>query len=327
MSNKSTGCFKYGCVGCISVIALGFGLIFLLSAVQFASQTDPDPVQQATEQNLPEAPPLPAGDASADRPQTIEIDGETPLISEPQTAGGTLVLDLAMGDFVVRPGPAGQPIRVNADFDASGFELKEDYSVGKDGRWQYKVSFGGKGGFFGAIFGSGNNSHNEVEITIPRGHPIRIVGDIGMGETKMDFGGLWVQEVDLEFGPGDHFIEFREPVPFPMTRFAVDSSMGEMEIRGLGDASPKMVSVDHSMGELFVDLQGAWRQNAEAKVSFSMGGCRVWVPEEARVDLQGGKVAMGESVNRLPDYSELPEDAPVITLNVRGSMGELRIEH
>ena len=326
MSSKP-GCFKYGCIGCISVIALGFGLIFLLSAVQFASQSDPDPVERTAEQVLPEPPPMPAGDASADRPETIQI-GEGLPSPPPPSASGTLVLDLAMGEFVIRPGPADQPIQVRGDFDANGFQLEEEYSVDDDGTWRYEISFGGKGGLLGALFsGSGNNVHNEVEITIPRGHPVKIVGEIGMGESKMDLGGLWVQDVDLEYGAGDHFIEFREPVPFPMDSFKVDSSMGEMEIRGVGDASPKTLRVEHGMGELFLDLQGAWRQNAEAKVSFSMGGCRVWVPENARVDLKGGKMMMGESRNRLPDYSELPEDAPQIELRVQGSMGELRVEH
>ena len=327
MSRKSPGCLKYGCFGCVGVVALFFGFIFLVTATRFASSSEPEPVQASAEQVLPAAPAMPPGDFAADGPETIEIDGEPGLPAAP-AQGGKLVLDVSMAELIVRPGPADQPLQVRGDFDGANYELKEEYRQDDDGSWIYEVSFGGKGGFFGVIFGgSGQNVGNEIEIIVPRGHPFSLQGDMGLGETRIDLSGLWVQDVDLEFGAGDHFIEVREPAPFPMGSFQVESSMGEMEIRGLGDASPKSVDVEHGMGALFLDLQGAWRQDADAKVRFSMGECRVWVPEQARVDLKRGNVSMGERVSRLPDYSELPDDAPTVALDVRGSMGEMRVEY
>ena len=58
-----------------------------------------------------------------------------------------------------------------------------------------------------------------------------------------------------------------------------------------------------------------------------MGACRVWVPREARTRLKGGTMSLGESSRKLPDYSQLPEGAPEVSLEVRGSMGDMRIEH
>ncbi len=85
---------------------------------------------------------------------------------------------------------------------------------------------------------------------IPRGRPIDLKGSIRMGESKTDLGGLWVRNVDLRYKAGDHFIEFREPLPFPMDRFKIEGSMGGLEIRGLGQASPSTVEVKQGMGEL-----------------------------------------------------------------------------
>ena len=327
MSKQRPGCIKFGCIGCASMIALILGLILLVSAIQLTSSSEPEPTQAQAEHTLPAAPPMPAGDFSADAPQTIEIDGELGVPEAP-VRGGTLVLDVSMTELTVRPGPADQPLQVRGDFDGAKFELKEEYRQAEDGGWIYEVSFGAKGGFLGLTFGGGSgNVNNELEIIVPRGHPLSLQGEMGIGETRMDLSGLWVQDVNLEFGPGDHFIEVREPAPFPMASFQVESSMGEMEIRGLGDASPQTVDVHHGMGSLFLDLQGAWRRDAEAKVRFNMGECRVWVPEETRVDLKGGNMALGENRKRLPDYSQLPADAPTVKLNVRGSMGEMRVEY
>ncbi|MEM1204380.1 MAG: hypothetical protein AAGN66_14200 [Acidobacteriota bacterium] len=320
------GCFKYGCIGCASVLAIGIGLVFLVGALQVTSDREPEPAQRRAERALPPAPTPPAY-SGTDGPDTVEVAPGDGFAAAPSPeATGTLVLDLAMGDFNIVPGPADQPLRVDADFDAGSFQLEEEFTSGDDGHWTYEVSFGSKGGFFGLMLGGGNNTHNEVTITVPRGHPIDIIGNIAMGESKVDLSGLWVREVHLELKAGDHFVEFREPLPFPMDRFEVKSSMGEVEIRGLGEASPERVEVQHSMGEMFLDLQGAWRRDARVEADFSMGECRVWLPEGVHLDLAEARVSMGEARTDRTVTDDLPEDAPTLTLAASGSMGSLRVE-
>ncbi|MEO1085438.1 MAG: hypothetical protein AAFY88_14460, partial [Acidobacteriota bacterium] len=112
-----------------------------------------------------------------------------------------------------------------------------------------------------------------------------------------------------------------------MQQFRVVGSMGELEIRNLGNGSPREVDVEQGMGELFLDLTGPWQNDASVKAEFSMGGCRVWVPENARVDVTGGAVSMGESKINLPDTSGLPEDAPRLDLVLGGSMGEVTVDY
>lgn len=326
---KKSGCFKYGCIGCVSIVALFFGVIFLLSAIQLTADNTPEPVERRAERQLPKAPaPLvPQVAPSPDAPETIDLPpSDLPPLQN--VVPGTLILDLRMGEFSIEPGPADQPIRVEADFDASTFELTEDY-VESEGSWTYKVKFGGRGGFLGMILrGGGQNVGNRVKIIIPRGHPIRLVGDVSMGESSFDLGGLWVQSVDLDMGAGDHFVEFREPLPFPMESFHLDTSMGGVEVRSLGEASPAVVDVEHGMGDLFLDLEGSWRNDSDIRAEFSMGQCRLWLPDNVKVEMGKTNVAMGEArTDRLPDPSELPADAPTLRISASGSMGELRIEN
>ena len=106
---KVPGCFKYGCVGCLSVSALLVAMIFLVSAIHLASEpADPRQEQREFVQNLPEPPELPpgsylAGDAPG-IPETMPLPGlDTPRV-------GRIVLDLRMGEFIIRPGPADEPI-------------------------------------------------------------------------------------------------------------------------------------------------------------------------------------------------------------------------
>ncbi len=330
------GCLKYGCVGCLSVIALCVGGIFLISAIHLTTDPeDPRPEQRQVERPLPVATPEkatePVRSPATDRPQFGEVLPLPELEEFPHSGeappAGRVVLDLEMGDFIIRPGPADQPIRIDADYDAGSFELTEELTPGDDGDWTYEVSFGSKRGMLGLILGGGRHDiDNRIEITIPRGVPIDLVGKVGKGEFEADLGGLWVRRVDFELGMGDHFVEFREPLPYPMESFRTESSMGNVEVRSLGDASPGTVEVDHSMGALFVDLKGAWQDDVEVDVDFSMGECRVWLPEDVRVEVERSSVSLGESSFDRP-RSDPPEDAPTLTLRLSGSMGEVEVEY
>ena len=111
-----------------------------------------------------------------------------------------------------------------------------------------------------------------------------------------------------------------------MESFRTQASMGNIEIRDLGDASPGSVEVDHSMGALFIDLKGAWQSDAEVDVDFSMGECRVWLPEDVKVDVERASVGLGETSLDRP-RGDPSEDAPTLTLRLTGSMGEADIEY
>ncbi len=331
-SGQVPGCLKYGCVGCLSMIALCVGAVFLISAIHLTSDPeDPRPEQLQVERPLPVATPDPVRSVASDQPQIGEVLPLPELEEFPQSgesrAAGRVVLDLPMGDFVIRPGPADQPIRIDADYDAGSFELTEELTPGEDGAWTYEVSFGSKRGFLGLILGGGRHDiDNRIEITIPRGVPIDLVGKVGKGEFEADLGGLWVRRVDFELGMGDHFVEFREPLPYPMESFRTESSMGNVEVRSLGDASPGTVEVDHSMGALFVDLKGAWQDDVEVDVDFSMGECRVWLPENGRGDIERASVGLGDSSVDSP-RTDPPADSPTLTLRLSGSMGEVEVEY
>lgn len=323
--SKFPGCFKYGCFGCLGLFALSVGFVLLIGAIQLATDVEePNPEQKEATHELPEIPQAYGGQDQPEIPDILPLPEE---VVPPDVAPGRLVLDLSLGEFTIRPGPAGEPLRVEADYDSNAFQLSEDFTQDEGGEWTYKVGFGGKGGLLGLLFrGGGEGSRNRVTITIPRGYPLDVVGKIGMGQSEIDLGGLWVRRVDLEMSAGDHFLEFREPLPYPMEELRIDGSMGNLEMRSLGAASPSVVDVKHGMGEILLDLEGDWRGDAEVRTDFSMGGCRVWLPKGVRVEVDRAHVTLGERRIDRSDDSDLPEDAPTIKLRASGSMGELRIE-
>lgn len=332
------GCFKYGCIGCLTLIALVVGLVFLLAMIDLSvDHREPQPETKELSHDLPGRPILPEQplppemplEAQPDAPGVPEIlplaEGVAPKLPS-GVASGRVLLDISTAELAIVPGPPGEPIRVEADYDAASFELEEEFTSAEDGGWTYKLSFEPRGGFSGLIFRGNDNAHNRLKLILPSDYPIELRGKIGVGETEADLGGLWLREVDLGFGAGDHFLEFREPLREPMGSLKIKSSVGNVELRSLGNASPESVAVSHRIGELLVDLTGPWQRDAEVGVNFSIGECKVWLPDAARVELDHTSMAIGEVQSDEPRRPEdLPPGAPTLKLRLKGSIGELRV--
>ena len=60
-----------------------------------------------------------------------------------------------------------------------------------------------------------------------------------------------------------------------MVRFSVQGNIGELSIRSLGNASPEIATVSHSIGELSVGLDGEGSNDSMVTVRSSIGECRV----------------------------------------------------
>lgn len=329
---RRSGCWKIGCCGCcVPVVA-----IVLLMAVVALSElsrgsTDRRQESRDLERQLPALPSLEELMASGELlAQPLELgDFQTAFNgSDLASKVGRVVLDLHVGDFSIRAGEAGEPIRVDANFEGDAFELREDFTEDPAGGFAYQISFKPKGGMAGMVFrGAGNNPRNKLEIVLPRDRPLDLVGELGLGQAQVDLGGLWLRTVDLEIGAGEHTIELTEPLLMPMSSFRIAAKAGELQLRGLGYASPQDVSVEMSVGELLLDLSGQpWQASSRVRLDFGFGDARVRLPVGARVEVERGKVSIGESNLRQPSNEGIAAGAPTVTLDLKAKVGELTLE-
>lgn len=329
-TKQRAGCWKVGCLGC-GGLAVALVLFFaVVSFLQVQRDRGERPIETSgTTHDVPTVPELRAlierGELGGG--ERIPL-GDTSVFDGPAIAGrvGTVELDLDVGEFEIVPGEAGQPIRVDAEYEEDAFRLVEELVEHDDGTWTYRISMRPRGGMFGMLFrGAGNNPRNRATITLPREQPFDLVGTVGLGTTRIELGGLLVRRVDLDAGTGEHEISFDEPLLAPMESFRVDKSIGELRVLQLGNASPSEVDISQSVGEARIDLTGAWRQDAEVRIENRIGEANVVSPEGVRVEVDRASVSVGERRIRVPDPESLPADAPTIRLRFEGSIGELRV--
>jgi len=310
--SERRGCFKAGCLGCGGLAVLAVVILVVLLAVGFLTGGRESRMEDI-ERSQPVSTARPAPPAAGG---TIDHEIE---VAEP----GRIVLDLNRGNFEIVAGAEGESLRVEGRYDAGKFDLAESYETYGETGWIYRLEFDQRGTGL-QPFVEHEESRNLVRLVVPPGVPIRLEGRVGIGQSHLRLGGLWLTDVDLEVGIGEHRVSFDEPLPVPVGRIRLDTSIGVLRVDRLGNASPSDVQIKHSMGETRVDLGGHWRRDAELFVSCGIGSCVVDAPDAASLKLERVGVAIGESrVPRRP--ADTIPGAPTLTLSVSGTIGEVRL--
>jgi len=239
-----------------------------------------------------------------------------PAPADPSTAAppppGKIVLDFAVGEFIVEPGPPGSPIRIEGEYDTNSFQLVQELEESNDGTWEYRARFGPSGFLrdsgLRAVFGG---SLPKLRVSLPRGVPFALESSSNKGPCTMELGGLWLTEVDVYHEKGPLEIGFRRPTEEPVERLKIRGKQGPTEIDRIGNASPRVVDIRGSMGPTEVDLRGAWVRDADVRVRGSMGPAEIRLPRNVRLE--------GSGAGRPPELTEVP--LPTLRLSVRNWFG------
>ncbi len=305
-AREGRGCLKTGCFGCLGVVAILVVFLIVMSILTVVDRSE------SRTERISRTTPV--------RESPRGVLSPLAHVDEP----GRIILDVRQASFFIEPGPPGSELRVEADFDAGRFELEESTSTYGERGWEYELRFGRRRFSFNSFIFSDETSNNEIRLIVPRDLPIKLEGAVGMGQSRADLGGLWVVDVDLEIGVGEHAFSFDEPLRMPMARFAIDAGVGELRVHDLGNASPAQVEIEHNIGEVSIDLDGQWMRDSEISVRCGIGECGVDVPRHVALDLDAVRVTLGEASS--PRDRPVEEGMPTLHLHVSASIGEVRVD-
>lgn len=263
-----------------------------------------------------------SGELSANPLEALQALDDDPLAARV----GTVRLDLEHGQFKILPGAPGEGVRIIGKYEPDAFRLEERYEEA-GGAWEYRITFGAKGGTTGLLFsGAGNQPQNELTITLPPDVLFDLEGEWGIGELEAELGGLWLRSVDLQTRTGIHRLSFTAPTVWPLRRLEVDKGVGEFAIEQLGNASAQFTRVQQSIGSAQVDLGGAWLIDGEVEIKSYIGELGVFAPDRARLEVAATNVWVGENViDQGAQALALPVGAPTVSLRAQLSIGELRV--
>ena len=311
MAQNRGGCktvFRFGCFGCFALLLLAI----VLSAIVFGIAWKEVRSEDVEDRQLTRVLTAPEPAAIEDGP--IEVPTEF-VVEEP---AGRIVLDLRHTKFDIVPAEPGEPLLVEAKFDANHYGLSEDYDEGLEGDgWTYEVEFRRTSSSYAltALKELVGGTKPKVKIHLPKDVPYDLELDIMQGGAEVELAGLWLQNADIRFLQGGGELRISEPLHAPAESVVIDFRQGGGAVIGVGNASPENLEVAFSMGGGYLDLAGPWQRDAEITIDQSMGGVSVQLPRD--VILRG----IGRYETEEP--SEEGEDLPVLRFSTSSNYGEL----
>jgi hypothetical protein len=140
MSDRARGCFKFGCFGCLAVaglVVIAVAVVGVLVAVSANRESRIEPVDSVHRPvaQEPRAPQMTPSEG------THLLEAGDPRLLEP----GRIVLDVSLCNFEIEPGPPGEPLRLEGEYDAAGMEIAEDWENHGHVGWTYQLTLHKRG--------------------------------------------------------------------------------------------------------------------------------------------------------------------------------------
>lgn len=299
------GWLKWGCAGCGALLGLVVLIVLGVGGFAWRMARSQKVEDQVLTHDLPAPPEAPAGGAPAAPP----ADQGAGAALEGSVA--RVVLDLSHAEFRIEPAKEGEPLRVEARYDASSYELREATERPEGGPWTYRVTFRrsapGLLVLASRLFGAASP---EVTVFLPPGSPIVLEIQLQDGGMEGELDGLWLQAAEVDLRRGGLVWSIDEPLRAPVDHLSVHASMGGVVLSGLGNASPRRLDLDVHMGGVQLDLRGRWTADADVRITSRMAGGVVRLPEDVRV--------LGLSLQQIPLPGEVREGLPLLSFTFDG---------
>jgi len=264
-------------LGCLIVpIVLGIVLVIVGLAMRQAGA----PQHRDETANLDQ--PLPgvtAGQLASEGLQTGD--------AMPAGAAVPVEMRLEEGNFTILPASAGSSIRVEGDYDAGAYELKQEMRKDSSGNPSYFLSFRSRYSMFRRLMTEGgvhvDKDDNKITIFLPRGIPLALNVQISKGASSLRLGGLALRSAKLDLSMGEHAVLVDEPNPLEMDRLEMRFAMGESRVENVGNFRAGDIEIWGKMGEVNIDLGQKIERDTKLVTRMRFGEMQLRVPHDARV--------------------------------------------
>jgi len=274
--------FKYGCLGCVGLVVLVALMIAAVFGIAWVGREEPDVRDQALTHELA-------------RPEAVVGATSEALPARP----GMVRLEIASAECEVAAAAAGEPLHVDARYDANLYVMEESLDDSGEGPWTYSMTFRDKSsGVLSTLRKIFAGRSPKIGIRLPPDVPFSLDVEASRGGCNIDLGGLWLTDAALRGNMAGLNVSVGEPTREPLESFDIDITMAGANLHDLGNASPRRLSIDVAMAGMNLDLRGAWRNDSEITLGLRKGGGTLRLPRDVTIE---GLDAKGIQANADPE--------------------------
>ncbi len=158
----------------------------------------------------------------------------------------------------------------DVDFDDSGTRATLNFDLDATG---------------GAILG--DRMRNDLVVLFNEDVAIELEISTGVSEAALDLTDLNIRSMELDGGVGRSEIFFDDVNGEEMRLMDINSGVGDLTIRGLGNARVNEFQLDGGIGRTELDFTGEWEDwSTDAEINVGVGQVKLLIPREVAVEIE-----------------------------------------
>ncbi len=172
----------------------------------------------------------------------------------------------------------------------------------------------------------------SVELGLHPAVPTDLSIKVGAAEVDLDLGGLSLHSFEFLTGASETDISFDTPNRVRMERLSLKAGAAQFEAHDLGNARFDRLEFDGAIGDVLLDLSGAWDHSATAAIKMGIGELKLRVPRDIGVRIERSSVLISldapefERTDRV--YLSPNWDSAAVKLDIRleAAFGTVSVE-
>lgn len=228
------------------------------------------------------------------------------------------------GRFEAAPADPGVLYRVDLRYDEEVAGPAVEYD---DGNLRIASGESERGFRFGR-----DRSGSRLGVALPRDVDLDLRMELGAVRADVELGGLRLRELSLATGAAESRLRVSEPNPVELGRVRLQAGAAEFTALDLGNLNADRISVEAGVGEVTLDLTGAWRRDADVSVDMGLGALHLRFPEGLGVRLERESFLVSldpQGLTRRGDayFSPNWEEAERrVTVHIEAAVGSVDVE-
>jgi len=128
------------------------------------------------------------------------------------------------------------------------------------------------------------NNHWRVAMTeqIPTAYDI----ELGLGKGILDFTNMKVNDLNLECGLSDVFVEFSKSNKERIRTLVIQSGLGSVEAIGLSNANMDRFNVECGLGSTKLRFDGDLKRDIKGRLTIGLGSVTIEIPKDYAVQIE-----------------------------------------
>src|SRR5437867_2400467 len=134
---------------------------------------------------------------------------------------------------------------------------------------------------------SGGKRDSDLSLRLSETVPLDLDLRTGVSDSHLDMTGLLVRRMRLRGGVGKTDVSFDKPLSEPVKSIEVESGVGELIIRGLGNARVERLELKGGVGRTELDYTGdLGNTRSESTIKVGVGQIRLLLPRDANIEIR-----------------------------------------